>query len=105
MMCLAIQFQYLSRNDIGAIYQSSAWSQDPEYLMQTYRQKIVQCLVLGKYTKSVPYSIQTLLLYFTIEHFRSKDIQVGAWGLLGMIVRIAMRMGTSDSNLDFLFEG
>lgn len=60
--------------------------------MRKYREKIVQCLVLGRYTKSVPYTIETLL-YFTVEHFQCEDTQVGNWTLLGMIVCLAMRMG------------
>lgn len=75
------------------IHPSFQLPQDPQRLVQTYREKIVQCLVLGKYTKSVPYTIETLLLYFTIEHFQCKDTQIGPWILLGIIVRIAMRMG------------
>jgi Fungal specific transcription factor domain len=61
--------------------------------VQFYREKIVQCLILGKYTKAAPYTVETLLLYFAIEHNQCKDTQIGTWILLGMIVRIALRMG------------
>lgn len=93
MMCLATQFQQSSGDQFEGVYPSFQLPQDPQRLVQTYREKIVQCLILGKYTKSVPYTIETLLLYFTVEHFLNKDTQIGPWILLGIIVRIAMRMG------------
>ncbi|MCJ1268380.1 hypothetical protein MMC22_008268 [Lobaria immixta] len=93
MICLATQFQQLSADEPGGTHQPFQSSQHPQHLLQLYREKIVQCLVLGKYIKSVPYTIETLLLYFTIEHFQCKDTEIGTWILLGIIVRIAMRMG------------
>lgn len=93
MMCLAIQFQQLSANEPEQIHQPFDTPQKPQDLILAYREKIVQCLVLGKYTKSVPYTIETLLLYFAIEHFQCKDTEIGTWILLGIIIRIAMRMG------------
>lgn len=92
-MCLAIQFQYLSQKDPGVMYQSLAWPQDPQYLMNIYREKVVQCLVLGKYTKSVPYSVEALLLCFTIEHFQNKDMQAGCvCKMLNFIVPLREQM-------------
>lgn len=93
MMCLATQFERLSGDEAREIQKSSQSPQNHQVRVQLYREKIVQCLVLGKYIKSVPYTIETLLLYFTIEHFQSEDTQIGTWILLGIIVRIAMRMG------------
>lgn len=88
-----MQFQQFAGDGFEVVHPSFQLPQDPQRLVQTYREKIVQCLILGKYTKSVPYTIETLLLYFTIEHFQCKDTQIGPWILLGIIVRIAMRMG------------
>lgn len=93
MMCLATQVQQFSADEPEGIHQHFQLSQHPQNLLQIYREKIVQCLVLGKYTKSVPYTIETLLLYFAVEHFQCKDTEIGTWILLGIIVRIAMRMG------------
>ena len=59
----------------------------------TYREKVVQCLILGNYTTSVPYTIQTLALYFVIEHFQYRDTEPGCWILQGIILRIAIRAG------------
>ncbi|KAF2709371.1 hypothetical protein K504DRAFT_502100 [Pleomassaria siparia CBS 279.74] len=58
-----------------------------------YREKLVQCLVLANYFKCPPYTIETLLQYFIAELFRSQDSQFGTWMIVGMVVRIAFRMG------------
>lgn len=62
-------------------------------MVGTFRQKIVQCLVLGKYAKGGPYVLETLILYFTSEHFLCKDAEIGIWILLGTIVQLALHMG------------
>lgn len=61
--------------------------------MDFYREKVTQCLVLAKYTQCPPYTMETLLLYFATETFRSTDTQFSMWILVGMIVRVAFRMG------------
>jgi len=66
---------------------------DPKSLIPTYREKIVQCLVLGKYTKCAPYTIETLLLYLHLEYNKNEDNHTEIWVLLGVIVRLALRMG------------
>jgi len=91
-MCLSVLDQNFSPNpsDQPLYLQSAA---DSERLVQVYREKTTQCLVLGQYTKGVPYTIETLLLYLQIEYLRSEDTQIGIWILLGIVVRIALRMG------------
>lgn len=61
--------------------------------MDRYREKLVQCLVLGRYMKCVPYTMETLLLYMHIETFRCSDSETEVWLLLGTVVRVALRMG------------
>ncbi|KAI2602634.1 hypothetical protein GGR54DRAFT_623436 [Hypoxylon sp. NC1633] len=58
-----------------------------------YRERVVQCLTLGKYTRGGPHILQTLILYIAIEHFLKEDSEFGTQILLGMLVNIAMRMG------------
>jgi hypothetical protein len=58
-----------------------------------YREKVVQCLVLGNYATCPPYTIQTLALYFVLEHFQYDDTEPGCWILQGIILRIAIRAG------------
>ncbi|KAH7094461.1 hypothetical protein FB567DRAFT_600035 [Paraphoma chrysanthemicola] len=61
--------------------------------MDFYREKVVQAMILANYTKCPPYTVQTSLLYFGSEFSRSPDTQFGMWVLVGMIVRMAFRMG------------
>lgn len=61
--------------------------------MDLYREKAVQCLVLAKYIRCPPYTVEAFLLYFVTEYFRSQDSQFGTWLLVGIIMRIAFRMG------------
>ena len=93
MMCLATQFQSFQVSEPKGVDQYPLSAQEVQHQVRLYQEKTVQCLVLGKYTKSVPYTIQTLLLYFSTEHFQSEDTEIGTWILLGIVVRIAMRMG------------
>lgn len=58
-----------------------------------YREKLVQCLVLANYAKCPPYTVETLILYFGTEYLRSADSQFSMSILVGVIVRVAFRMG------------
>lgn len=61
--------------------------------MELYREKVVQCLVLANYTKCPLYTVEVFLLYFGTEYLRSADTQFSMWVLVGMITRVAFRMG------------
>lgn len=71
----------------------------PEYrgkgqsLAATYRNLTGQCLLLADFTKPVNHMIETLVLHLHSEYARNRDTEVGTWVLVGMIVRLAMRMG------------
>ncbi|KAF2625223.1 hypothetical protein BU25DRAFT_117067 [Macroventuria anomochaeta] len=58
-----------------------------------YREKLVQCLVLANYAKCPPYTVEVLIMYFGTEYLRSADSQFSMSILVGIIVRIAFRMG------------
>ncbi|EKG15178.1 Transcription factor fungi [Macrophomina phaseolina MS6] len=62
-------------------------------VLEAYKDKVIECLVLGKYTKVGPYAIETLMLYFSLEHLPAADTRVDNWILVGIIVRLAMRVG------------
>ncbi|KAI1653660.1 hypothetical protein F4813DRAFT_383088 [Daldinia decipiens] len=62
-------------------------------LIRAYREKVVQCLTLGKYTRGGENVLQTLILYVGVEHFLQEDSDFGTHLLLSMIISIAMRMG------------
>ncbi|KAI0870043.1 hypothetical protein GGS24DRAFT_476736 [Hypoxylon argillaceum] len=67
----------------------------PDYvaLGASYREKTVQCLILGEYTRCGPYVIETLLHHFTAEFMRRHDVNNEAWIILNTTVHLAMRMG------------
>ncbi|MCJ1397364.1 hypothetical protein MMC11_000557 [Xylographa trunciseda] len=62
-------------------------------LASNYRALTAQCLLLADYTKPVTYILETMVLHLHGEFARSRDAEVGVWVLVGMIVRLAMRMG------------
>ncbi len=66
---------------------------DPNETVTILREKVIQCLILGNYTDPGPYTVETLILYYISDHFRSSDTQFGAWMVFGLIVRAAMRLG------------
>jgi hypothetical protein len=67
--------------------------QNLDELVDVFREKTVQCLVLGNYTEPGPYTIETLCFYFISEHFRSADAMFGLWMVWGIIIRAAFRLG------------
>jgi hypothetical protein len=62
-------------------------------LAAEYRVRTVQCLINSDYTKSSLYTIETLILYVHGEYASRWDAEVGLWVIIGMITRLAMRMG------------
>lgn len=83
-----------------AVLASDAWDSalDNEIEQQSlridlYREKTVQSLVLGEYTKSAPYVLETMIHYVYIEFLISADADKDIWFLLALEVNLAMRMG------------
>ena len=58
-----------------------------------YRGLTGQCLLLADFTKPVTNILETMVLHLHCEYARNRDAEVGVWVLVGMIVRLAMRMG------------
>lgn len=71
----------------------------PEYagksleLSNTYRTAMANCLILADYTKPHQHIIETLIFHLHAEYHRNRDSEASVWVLVGMIVRLAMRMG------------
>lgn len=53
----------------------------------------MQCLVNSDYTKSARYTLETLILYVHGEYASRWDAEVGIWVIVGMVVRLSIRMG------------
>jgi hypothetical protein len=89
MMCLAEQFSSVVGDE------AAGDPHKPQHMMQKYREKAVQCLVLGNYTKPIDYILEALLQFYAIEQYRGtgEDDHFGISILVGIMVRTAMRMG------------
>lgn len=62
-------------------------------LSNTYRAAMANCLILADYTKPHQHIIETLIFHLHAEYRRNRDCEASVWVLVGMIVRLAMRMG------------
>ena len=62
-------------------------------MISHYRDRTAQCLVEVNYLKPVRYTVETLCFYYVLELLRAKDPEFGAYIVLGIIVRVAMRLG------------
>ncbi|KAL4743234.1 hypothetical protein BDV11DRAFT_215371 [Aspergillus similis] len=77
---------------------ASNQAENPEAEMQSlqfdlYREKTVQCLIIGEYTKSGPYVLETVINYIYAEFCVCADANKDMWFLLAIEVNLAMRMG------------
>ncbi|KAL4950763.1 hypothetical protein BDW69DRAFT_201936 [Aspergillus filifer] len=61
----------------------------PLQKIQSYREKIAQCLTLGQYTKPGPYVLETVVNYVYVEFGISPDANKDIWFLLGLEVNLA----------------
>ena len=87
VMCLAMH-TYHRIGDEPPEYQGQALK-----MASHYRSLAGQCLLLADFLKPVNHMIETLVLHLHGEYARNRDSEVGVWVLVGMIARLAMRMG------------
>ncbi|KAK4145567.1 putative fungal-specific transcription factor, partial [Dichotomopilus funicola] len=87
MMCLAVVASDASDMAHG----------DPEHRsvqVAIYREKTVQCLLAGEYTKTGAYVLETIINYIYLElGVRGKDAGKDVWFLYALELNLAMRMG------------
>ncbi|KAJ4348952.1 hypothetical protein N0V95_005038 [Ascochyta clinopodiicola] len=57
------------------------------------KEKMIQCLQLGNYMKGAPHTIEALLSLVIIEYLQGDHAQYGCWQLIGVTIRVALRMG------------
>ncbi|KAL1965826.1 hypothetical protein VTN77DRAFT_5147 [Rasamsonia byssochlamydoides] len=62
-------------------------------MARNFRNLMSQCLILADYTKPYPYLIETLILHLHADFSQTKEADVSVWILIGVIARLAMRMG------------
>ncbi|GKT47765.1 fusarisetin A cluster transcription factor fsa6 [Colletotrichum spaethianum] len=58
-----------------------------------YREKLVQCLMMGEYTQGGQHALETFTNYVYIEFRIRDDAEKDVWFLLGLEVNLAKRMG------------
>ena len=87
MICLAVL-----ASDAGESAHGNEMEQQ-SLQIDLYREKIVQSLILGEYTKSAPYVLETMIHYVYIEFAIHADAEKDIWFLLALEVNLAMRMG------------
>ncbi|KAF5006502.1 hypothetical protein FDECE_7123 [Fusarium decemcellulare] len=81
---------FLQEHHIGALSMSPA---GPGDMLETYRTLTIHCLISGDYLQSSKYTIETLMLHFAIDQNVNLDTYIGNWVLIGVVIRVAMRMG------------
>lgn len=72
---------------------SGASASEMRDMLNTYRTYTVHCLIAGDYLRSTKYTIETLIFYFATEQNMSIDADVANWVLIGVVIRVAFRMG------------
>lgn len=87
MMCIALQ-SYSRAGDEPPEYQGKSWEMSSEY-----RQLTAQCLVMADITQPITGMLEALILHVHADYARSKDSETGVLISIGIIVRLAMRMG------------
>lgn len=61
--------------------------------IELYRERTVQCLVMGEYSKSGPYVLEAMIHYVYVEMLFHADSSKDIWYLLALEVNLAKRMG------------
>lgn len=62
-------------------------------MVQTYRVMTIHCLVAGDYLRPRQYTVEALILHFAIDQIVNVDGSISNWVLMGVVVRLALRMG------------
>ncbi|MCJ1313605.1 hypothetical protein MMC25_007284 [Agyrium rufum] len=62
-------------------------------LAADYRALTAQCLLRADFTRPINHMIETLILHLYCEYSRTREAEVGVWVMIGIVVRLAMRMG------------
>jgi hypothetical protein len=92
IMCLG-ELHHQSLVPIGTSGRMQTVNPDPPLSVNIFKERIVQCLMLGNYTKGGSHVLETLIQYYMIEHVLCQDAEFEIWILLGMLIPIALRMG------------
>jgi hypothetical protein len=93
LMCIAVHLEYYTM-PVTTAGSAPMLPMISQHQIELYRRKMIQCLMLGGYAKGGPHAMETLLLYFHVEFSASpRDLPTELWLLLGVIIRLALRLG------------
>ncbi|KAJ5815113.1 fungal-specific transcription factor domain-containing protein [Penicillium riverlandense] len=81
---------FLQQQEVEALGLSNV---DSQTTLETYRTLTIHCLVAGDYLRPSRYTIETLTLHFAVDQNVNVDTNIRNWVLLGVVIRIALRMG------------
>lgn len=62
-------------------------------LAANFRTQMAHCLITADYTKPHNHIIEALIFHLHAEYTSNRDAEASVWVLVGMIARLAMRMG------------
>jgi hypothetical protein len=87
---LASYFYAVSGEELHTMPKSftSMWE-----MSRLFRDRTAQCLVEVNYLRPRRYTVDTLCFYYALEKSQASDSGFGAYVVLGIIVRVAMRLG------------
>ncbi|RDW58331.1 oleate activated transcription factor 3 [Coleophoma crateriformis] len=81
---------FLQLQEVGA---PNSYASETQETLEAYRTLTIHCLVAGDYLRPTRYTIETLTLHFAVDQNTNLDPNIGNWILIGVVVRIALRMG------------
>ncbi|KUJ18078.1 uncharacterized protein LY89DRAFT_781173 [Mollisia scopiformis] len=87
MYCIAMQ-SWIRGDEVPPEYEGTAPA-----LVELYRVRTVQCLIVSDITKPVEFMIETMNLYSQIEYAEEKDGNMGSYVLSGTMFRLALQQG------------
>lgn len=87
MICLAL----IASDTNGSVPSKELTCHDLD--IEAYREKVVQCLIMGEYTNGGNHTLETFMNYVYIEFRIHEDAGKDVWFLLGIEVNLAKRMG------------
>ncbi|KAF3807744.1 Fusarisetin A cluster transcription factor fsa6 [Colletotrichum gloeosporioides] len=87
MICLAL----IASDTNGSVLSRELTDHDLD--IEAYREKVVQCLIMGEYTNGGTHTLETFMNYVYIEFRIHEDAEKDVWFLLGIEVNLAKRMG------------
>jgi hypothetical protein len=86
LCCISINLRISTNTALPDFFALSA-QREPRETLAIFREKVIQCLILGNYTDPTTYTVEALLTYVILDHFCTPDAVVGSWMVGGILVR------------------